>query len=184
MGTSSQPGKIRYGENHPGLRIERAAATDSDRPRLPRTEKRSRFVHDSVDVRTGPVGRRPPSRASNASPSDQTATAVFVPPRSTPRMHSPLVRRLFGEGEEEDASPITVSSAGRFDGPRDRGVEFRTMKSILVTGGAGFVGSHLCERLLARGDEVICADNYFTGSRRNIEHLLGHLASKRSVTTS
>jgi len=41
-----------------------------------------------------------------------------------------------------------------------------------VTGGAGFLGSHLCERLLSRGDEVICVDNYFTGSRDNIGHLL------------
>ena len=45
---------------------------------------------------------------------------------------------------------------------------------ILVTGGAGFLGSHLIDRLLARGDEVICADNLFTGSKRNIEHLLDH----------
>src|ERR1700744_4175985 len=43
---------------------------------------------------------------------------------------------------------------------------------ILVTGGAGFIGSHLCERLLAEGAEVISVDNYFTGSRRNIAHLL------------
>ncbi len=48
------------------------------------------------------------------------------------------------------------------------------MKKILVTGGAGFVGSHLCERLLAEGNEVICLDNYFTGSKRNIVHLLGN----------
>jgi len=46
------------------------------------------------------------------------------------------------------------------------------MKTILVTGGAGFIGSHLCERLLARGDEVICVDNYFTGSRQNVTPLL------------
>lgn len=45
---------------------------------------------------------------------------------------------------------------------------------VLVTGGAGFLGSHLCERLLAEGHEVLCIDNYFTGARRNIAHLLGH----------
>ncbi len=46
------------------------------------------------------------------------------------------------------------------------------MKKILVTGGAGFIGSHLCERLLQEGNEVICLDNYFTGSKANILHLL------------
>lgn len=46
------------------------------------------------------------------------------------------------------------------------------MKKILVTGGAGFIGSHLCEKLLNLGNEVICADNYFTGNKRNIIHLL------------
>jgi UDP-glucuronate decarboxylase len=45
---------------------------------------------------------------------------------------------------------------------------------ILVTGGAGFLGSHLCERLLAEGANVICVDNFFTGARRNIAHLLDH----------
>lgn len=46
------------------------------------------------------------------------------------------------------------------------------MKRILVTGGAGFVGSHLCERLLNEGNDVICMDNYFTGQKKNILHLL------------
>jgi nucleoside-diphosphate-sugar epimerase len=43
---------------------------------------------------------------------------------------------------------------------------------VLVTGGAGFLGSHLCERLLAEGAVVLCVDNFFTGARRNIEHLI------------
>lgn len=48
------------------------------------------------------------------------------------------------------------------------------MKRILVTGGAGFIGSHLCERLLMENNEVICVDNYFTGSKTNIVHLLNN----------
>jgi UDP-glucuronate decarboxylase len=48
------------------------------------------------------------------------------------------------------------------------------MPSILVTGGAGFLGSHLCDRLIERGDEVICLDNFFTGRKANIAHLLGN----------
>ena len=46
------------------------------------------------------------------------------------------------------------------------------MKRILITGGAGFIGSHLCERLLKEGNDVICLDNYFTGSKDNVRHLL------------
>ncbi len=48
------------------------------------------------------------------------------------------------------------------------------MRRILVTGGAGFLGSHLCERLLREGHEVLCVDNYLTGARRNLAHLLGN----------
>jgi UDP-glucuronate decarboxylase len=48
------------------------------------------------------------------------------------------------------------------------------MKKILVTGGAGFLGSHLCDRLVAQGHHVLCVDNYFTGSKTNISHLLDH----------
>ncbi len=49
-----------------------------------------------------------------------------------------------------------------------------TQKRILVTGGAGFLGSHLCERLLAGGNDVLCVDNFFTGNKPNIVHLLGN----------
>ncbi len=45
---------------------------------------------------------------------------------------------------------------------------------ILITGGAGFLGSHLCDRLIAQGHDVLCMDNFFTGRKKNIEHLLGH----------
>lgn len=48
------------------------------------------------------------------------------------------------------------------------------MKKILVTGGAGFLGSHLCERLVGEGHDVLCADNFYTGSKNNILHLLNH----------
>jgi UDP-glucuronate decarboxylase len=47
-------------------------------------------------------------------------------------------------------------------------------KRVLVTGGCGFLGSHLCERVLAEGNDVICLDNYFTGRKQNIAHLIGH----------
>ena len=52
--------------------------------------------------------------------------------------------------------------------------EVRLPRRVLVTGGAGFIGSHLCEHLLQAGSEVLCVDNFFTGSRRNIEHLQDH----------
>ncbi len=50
----------------------------------------------------------------------------------------------------------------------------KDMKTVLVTGGAGFIGSHLCERLLQEGHTVICLDNFFTGQKKNIAHLVGH----------
>ncbi|CUH77826.1 UDP-glucose 4-epimerase [Tritonibacter multivorans] len=51
---------------------------------------------------------------------------------------------------------------------------YRNRKRILVTGGAGFLGSHLCDRLLDAGNEVLCVDNLFTGTKRNIDHLHSH----------
>lgn len=51
---------------------------------------------------------------------------------------------------------------------------YRDRRTVLVTGGAGFLGSHLCDRLLAAGHDVICLDNFFTGTKRNIEHLVSH----------
>ncbi|HET9458947.1 MAG TPA: UDP-glucuronic acid decarboxylase family protein [Sphingomicrobium sp.] len=56
------------------------------------------------------------------------------------------------------------------------GRDYFQHKRVLVTGGAGFLGSHLCDRLIAAGHEVLCVDNLYTGTRRNISHLLGHPA--------
>lgn len=50
---------------------------------------------------------------------------------------------------------------------------YESTKRVLVTGGAGFLGSHLCERLVEQGHDVLCVDNFFTGAKRNVEHLLG-----------
>jgi UDP-glucuronate decarboxylase len=53
---------------------------------------------------------------------------------------------------------------------------YSEQKRVLVTGGAGFLGSHLCDRLIEAGHDVLCVDNFYTGTRRNIAHLLGHPA--------
>ena len=75
-----------------------------------------------------------------------------------------------------DSAPMerlrfTNASAG-WD-KRETGLK-RTGKAALVTGGAGFIGSHLCARLIAEGARVVCLDNFQTGRRQNIAHLLGH----------
>src|SRR5687767_2225803 len=51
---------------------------------------------------------------------------------------------------------------------------YSSRKRVMVTGGAGFLGSHLCDRLIERGDEVLCVDNFFTGTKQNIDHLHGN----------
>ncbi|MDZ4178725.1 MAG: GDP-mannose 4,6-dehydratase, partial [Coriobacteriia bacterium] len=53
-------------------------------------------------------------------------------------------------------------------------MRFENPKRVLVTGGAGFLGSHLCERLLSEGCDVLCVDNFYTGNRRNVAHLIGN----------
>ena len=58
--------------------------------------------------------------------------------------------------------------------PMPQGSPAVTERRVLVTGGAGFIGSHLCERLLERGDEVLCVDNFYTGTRRNVQHLFSN----------
>ena len=55
-----------------------------------------------------------------------------------------------------------------------RPVRYSTSKRVLVTGGAGFIGSHLCARLIEAGNQVLCVDNFFTGTRANVGALLGH----------
>jgi UDP-glucuronate decarboxylase len=66
---------------------------------------------------------------------------------------------------------VLARNTNEINGSGARAVSRRT---ILVTGGAGFLGSHLCDRLVGEGHDVICLDNFFTGAKRNIEHLLAH----------
>ena len=73
-----------------------------------------------------------------------------------------------------DATDSGAKTTGVVSFPVNRSRVRSVGQRVLVTGGAGFIGSHLCERLLAAGHEVLCVDNYFTGSRANIAHLLGH----------
>ena len=58
---------------------------------------------------------------------------------------------------------------------------YNVRKRVLVTGGAGFLGSHLCERLLAEGNDVVCVDNFFTGTKDNIAHLIGNRGRARQA---
>jgi len=51
---------------------------------------------------------------------------------------------------------------------------YSTRRRVLITGGAGFIGSHLCERLIDQGSDVLCVDNFFTGTKDNIAHLLAN----------
>ncbi|MEJ0099049.1 MAG: UDP-glucuronic acid decarboxylase family protein [Pseudomonadota bacterium] len=51
---------------------------------------------------------------------------------------------------------------------------YRANKRILITGGAGFLGSHLCDRLIAQGHDILCVDNFYTGTKHNVTHLMGH----------
>jgi UDP-glucuronate decarboxylase len=71
--------------------------------------------------------------------------------------------------EGASGGPWTIMAQDRPIAP-----ERRRERRIVVTGGAGFLGSHLCERLLAAGSDVLCVDNFYTGSKRNIAHMLGH----------
>jgi UDP-glucuronate decarboxylase len=73
--------------------------------------------------------------------------------------------------------PVAADLGSRdavLEGDHDMSRLYESRKRILVTGGAGFLGSHLIDRLLEQGHEVVCADNLFTGSKRNIEHLRAH----------
>ena len=58
------------------------------------------------------------------------------------------------------------------------------MEKILVTGGAGFIGSHLCKKLLEDGNEVICLDNFFTGAKSNVEKLLSNYQGTPNLTST
>src|SRR6186997_1446167 len=79
-------------------------------------------------------------------------------------------------------APLSIATPGAFtynSGMRPRRRQQQRnwkirVEKVLVTGGAGFIGSHLCDRLIERGDDVLCVDNFFTGAKSNVAHLFGH----------
>jgi UDP-glucuronate decarboxylase len=82
------------------------------------------------------------------------------------------VEILFAQQKDWNGKPDPRPLAG--EGNAQKYEKYNYMKKVLVTGGAGFIGSHLVERLLNEGNDVICLDNYFTGQKENIIHLLGN----------
>lgn len=69
---------------------------------------------------------------------------------------------------------VAIKNGVAKDFPTVKFLNYKNRKRILVTGGAGFVGSHLVDRLMLAGHEVIVVDNFFTGRKRNVEHWVGH----------
>lgn len=69
---------------------------------------------------------------------------------------------------------LFISSISKKTYPKIKLSPLKDQKRILITGGAGFVGSHLVDRLMLEGHQVIVADNFFTGSKSSIEHWIGH----------
>lgn len=83
------------------------------------------------------------------------------------------VTRVSGNSTGEKGRAMGKDTVPDTEGAAAAGTPARTFRRALVTGGAGYVGSHICDRLMASGTEVICADDFSTGHRHNIEHLLG-----------
>lgn len=81
------------------------------------------------------------------------------------------IRELEGKLQYLEAA---IKNGVAKDFPIVRFLNYKNRKRILVTGGAGFVGSHLVDRLMLAGHEVIVVDNFFTGRKRNVEHWIGH----------
>ena len=86
--------------------------------------------------------------------------------------HSPPPHRTPSHDADTNAARRANPRTGMNESHRVR--RYEPGKRVLVTGGAGFLGSHLVDRLIAQGHDVLCVDNLFTGTRRNIEHLLGN----------
>src|SRR6478736_3219103 len=98
-------------------------------------------------------------------PSRRSSTGMQPPP-----LRLPSYQRLVRLGRP--AIRFCKRAVGRVSPWPTQETRRMARRRILVTGGSGFLGSHLCERLIADGHEVVCLDNFFTGSRVNVEHLL------------
>src|ERR1043166_65414 len=121
---------------------------------------------------------RSTSAGSSASGADRWSSicATSTSPRKWRRWASPITASAAQAARPARRAP--PACGGSADPPRASEQQGQphpmktVQKRILVTGGAGFLGSHLCERLSARGHDILCADHYFTGPKENIAHLL------------
>src|SRR5216683_2089959 len=125
-----------------------------------------------------PRTRSPPGEIAAAPPRGGRSTE-YLPAgrddrgRAQLSQHRPAAQPAGQREDDRDARRSAGHLLNRWPNPTSEDDSMRTvLKRVLVTGGAGFLGSHLCERLRAQGHDVLCVDNYFTGRKDNIAHLL------------
>src|SRR6266568_2699681 len=138
-----------------------------------------------------PRTRSPPGQVA-AAPARGGRSTEYLPAgrddrgRAQLSQHRPAAQPAGQREDDRDARRSAGHLLNRWSNPTSEDDSMRTvLKRVLVTGGAGFLGSHLCERLRAKGHDVLCVDNYFTGRKDNIAQLLGdpHFEAMRHDVT-
>jgi len=108
----------------------------------------------------------------NGEMDEETVQAVRRLERRIDQLQRELDRERGSKNRQVDGDPNSSNSGTRY--PEVKFLNYQDRKRILITGGGGFVGSHLVDKLMLQGHEVTVADNFFTGRKRNVEHWIGH----------